>query len=61
MNTRQQYILHNLERNSECSTQYLAACNNCPEASVRRDIQALIRLGHRISYALNGSYHLYGN
>ena len=36
----------------------LAGLLDCPEASVRRDIQALRREGHNITFALDGEYYL---
>ena len=36
----------------------LASMLDCPEASIRRDVQALRREGHNIAFALNGEYYL---
>lgn len=48
MNNRQAGILGILQRQAYATTFGLAAMMNAPEASVRRDIQALRNLGYRI-------------
>ena len=36
----------------------LASLLDCPEASIRRDVQKLRSEGHNIAFALNGEYYL---
>ena len=36
----------------------LASLLDCPEASIRRDIQKLRAESHNIAFALNGEYYL---
>ena len=44
---------------SSSATVYtLASLIDCPEASIRRDVQKLRSEGHNIAFALNGEYYL---
>lgn len=56
--TRQTTILRALAQ-GPCSAWALASLCNCPEASIRRELQVLRRQGHRISYGFTGVYWLY--
>lgn len=60
MSHRQEVILLAL-RSGPTTSYTLAQSLDCPEASVRRDIQALRRAGHSIGVAeYDGLYRLYG-
>ena len=58
LSQRQTQILAALERDHEVSLWALANTLYAPEASIRRDIQALRRAGHNIAFGLGGSYRL---
>lgn len=55
MTKRQQDIL-DLLKTGEQTTSAIGMTLGCPEPSVRRTIQELIRKGYNISFALNGRY-----
>lgn len=51
LSERQETILNVLQRDRRATSYTLASIIDAPEASVRRDIQAIRRAGHRVSYA----------
>lgn len=59
MTDRQAHVLDQLKQWAHYGGQTasdIAGTLSCPEPSVRRTIQELIRLGENISYALEGRY-----
>lgn len=59
MSARQQQILSYFGSRGQATSSELAFETGAPEASIRRDIQALRRAGYNISFASpNGVYRL---